>query len=119
MANMHILKKEGPEYTIAFHIDIPNTNNAAGLSFRTALLRSGIGGTTVLPAGDGTGGTISVAEKAQIDSGARFEVVETVRFASNQDGTQPSALRAMHAAMQTREQARLQDCLAQFGRIVD
>jgi len=116
---MHILTKNGPEYTIAFHIPVPNTNNLAGVSYRTALVRSGIGGVTSLPDGDGTGGTISAAEKTAImTTGSVFEVVEVVRFDSDEDGTQLALLQAKFAQIQAREQTRLQDVLAQYGRVV-
>ena len=79
MANIHILSMDGTEFTAAYHLAIPATNNSAGVPWRTVVLRNGAG-TTVLPDGDGTGGTISAAEKAQIVSGAVVELVRTERW---------------------------------------
>ena len=76
MANIHILSTDGTEFTAVFHILIPASNNAAGVPWRTVVLRTGGGGQTVLPDGDGTLGTISAAEKAQIVSGAVVELVK-------------------------------------------
>ena len=83
MANWHALGGigDGNSYTIAYHIAIPSANNSAGFNYQAVLITSGIGGTTILKEGDGTGGTISAAEKASIQSGAIYEYVET--FATN------------------------------------
>lgn len=102
MANWHALTgtPDGNSYAIAYHLPIPNTNNRVGINYRTALVNSGLGGKTVLPDGDGTGGTISTAEKADITSGAVFEVVEA--FATNPGqtlGQLAAAVDARHAAL--------------------
>jgi len=81
MANIHILSMDGTEFTAAFHIAIPATNNSAGCPWRTVVLRNG-SGTTILPDGDGTLGTISAAEKTQIVTGAVVEVVKVNRWNS-------------------------------------
>lgn len=83
MANWHALTggPDGNSYQVAYHLPIPNNNNRVGVNHRTALVNSGIGGTTVLPDGDGTDGTISAAEKTQITNGEVFEHVEP--FATN------------------------------------
>ena len=75
MAAIHLLSLDGTEFSAAFHVAIPATNNVAGCPWRTVALRNG-GGTTVLPDGDGLLGTISATEKAQILSGAIVEVVK-------------------------------------------
>ena len=81
MANAHLLDRvSDSDYRVAVHIAIPNSNNSAGVNYRTALINSGLGGTTVLKDGDGTAGTISSAEKTSILSGAIFEVVTTMRI---------------------------------------
>lgn len=78
MANWHALTgiEDGNAYTIVYHIPIPNSNNRVSVNYRTAIINSGIGGKTILPDGDGTGGTISAAEKSSIQSGALYEHVE-------------------------------------------
>jgi hypothetical protein len=74
MANMHVLAMDGSTARVLLHVAAPVGNNAAGIPWATAIVRSGMGGTTALPDGDGTGGTISAAEKAQILIGAVVEV---------------------------------------------
>lgn len=80
MANLHILDTaDRSEYRVVAHVPVPNANNAAGVNWRTVVLRSGKGGSTVLSDGDGTGGTIASTEKASIASGTLLEVVTTLR----------------------------------------
>jgi len=76
MANTHILEQIKPNvFRVALHIPIPSANNNSGVNWQTALINSGTGGTTVLKDGDGTAGTISAAEKAQIVAGSLYEYV--------------------------------------------
>lgn len=119
MASYHVLTgtADGNSFVLVLHVPIPGAgNNRAGVQWRTALVNSGIGGSTVLPDGDGSGGTISAAEKAQIASGAVFEVVED--FATH-PGETAAQLRdradARHAAVTARVQAALQGRLTYFG----
>lgn len=83
MANWHALTGDafGNTYTVVYHVPIPSANNRVGVNYRTALVNSGLGGTTRLPDGDGTGGTIAAAEKTSIQSGALYEHAEP--FATN------------------------------------
>lgn len=115
MADWHILTRGPAGYRAIFHIPIPATTNPVGVSYRTALVRSGIGGSTVLPDGDGTGGTISAAEKTAIASGALLEhemlvdvpdTAERVAFMTD-------------LFNETRRELleRLQAQLAQYGRV--
>ena len=80
MSHVHILTVNGHVQTV-FHLDVPNTNNSAGTNWRAAVLNSGMGGTTVLKDGDGTGtnGTISTAEKTNILNGSVVEVVLNIK----------------------------------------
>lgn len=79
MANMHVLTAANGVYRVVAHIPVPTGNNSAGIAWRTAIVASGIGGRTVLPAGDGTGGTISSAESTAITStGSVYEDVADV-----------------------------------------
>lgn len=111
MANWHALTGtlDGNSFRIVFHVSIPSANNRAGVNYRTALINSGIGGTTVLPDGDGTGGTISAAEKTSIQNGSIFEYVED--FATNPTET-AAALQARIDARFTALTAAVQDQLA-------
>ena len=74
MANVHILEAGPSRMRVVLHIPVPATNNGVGTPWRTALVNSGIGGTTSLKDGDGTAGTITATEKANILSGALYEV---------------------------------------------
>jgi hypothetical protein len=72
---------DGNSFRIVNHIPIPSAVNRVNVNYRTAIINSGLGGRTVLPDGDGTGGTISAAEKAAILAGSLYEHVED--FATN------------------------------------
>lgn len=83
MANSHVLEQIEPgKYRIVHHLPIPAANNPAGVPYRTILaaevaarVAQAGGRASVLPDGDGTAGTISLAEKNQIISGAIHELV--------------------------------------------
>lgn len=79
MANYHVRAGLPDEnaYQVLFHVPVPAANNAAGVSYRTALVASGIGGTTRMAEGVG-GGLISAAELAQVEAGEVLEVVEDI-----------------------------------------
>lgn len=117
MASLHVLDatpQEGrAKYRVAVHVPIPNTNNSVGVNWRTALINSGIGGTTVLKSGDGTAGTISATEAANVASGALYEQVETIEV--DTAGSVNAFLDAVIADVTTRTQARLQAALKYFG----
>jgi hypothetical protein len=81
MANVHVDSIDGTDVTVVMHFTVPNTNNAAGVNWRTIAARKH--GTTSLPDGDGTAGTISAAEKTQIQSGQVVEQVRTIKLGDN------------------------------------
>jgi hypothetical protein len=121
MADMHVLTKQGEKHRIACHIAIPNTNNPAGVNYRTALVRAGLSTpTSVLPDGDGTGGTIAAAEKTSLGAGALIERVLSLDI--TQGGTLTTLAQinayvdAWYAQVVTETQGELQAILAQFGR---
>lgn len=82
MAQMHILNGDGQgSWRVAMHFDVPDANNAVGVNYRTALIRSGIVEppfTVLLEIGDGLEGTITVAEKAELAAGIKVERVFTL-----------------------------------------
>ena len=117
MADMHILTGNGDRWTVIMHLPVPNTNNPVGTNWRTAVVASRIGGSTSLPDGDGTGGTISAAEKALIEAGEVIEHSASVRLESM--GTvladQRAALRAWFAAAKVNVLVEVQKRLRYFG----
>jgi len=42
MANMHILTRSAEKHHIACHISVPNSNNPAGVNYRTAIVNAGL-----------------------------------------------------------------------------
>ena len=118
MANVHVLESPAPgRFRVAYHVAVPATNNAAGVPWRTAIVNSRPAGAnappiSVLPDGDGTDGTISAAEKAQLTSGAVYE------FVREEKGQTGATINAMHAQRSAEVLAALQARLAQFGRTV-
>ena len=118
MADMHVLDGNNSlGWRVAFHLDVNGGTNAVGVLWRTALVNSGLGGTTDLPDGDGTAGTISAVEKGNIESGAVFEVIETIRAETG--GTSNAELRATfraaYAVADARESDRIGSVLRYFG----
>ncbi len=97
MSNIHIMTVDGPEVGVVLHFAIPATNNASAVPWRTITTR--FFGTTSLPDGDGTAGTISAAEKASIAAGALVEVATTFKLGNN--NPTGAALDAAFAAAQT------------------
>ena len=122
MANVHILEKSGANYRMALHIAIPSGNNGAGVAVRTAVINSKLGGTTILPDGDGTAGSIGAVEKTSVTTGAVVEVVRSLDITQGgtlTTGAQIAAfLNDFYASEAAACLADLQSRLAQFGRNV-
>jgi hypothetical protein len=115
VANIHALRYDGTSISGVAHVAIPPGNNSAGVSWQVALIRSGLGGTTVLPDGDGTGGTISAAEKSQIASGALYEAPITLRPESVAPAGIGAYVDSVFAQTTADVQAELQRRLKYFG----
>jgi hypothetical protein len=86
MANWHARagSLDGNSFEIIFHIPIPATNNRVGLSFRTALVKSGFGGKTKMTEGV-LPGEITTTERAAIAAGSLYEHIE--QFDTHPDET--------------------------------
>jgi hypothetical protein len=113
MANTHVLEQLAPgRFRVVYHVAIPATNNAAGVAWRAVIVnsRDATQPVSVLPDGDGTGGTISAAEKAQLTSGAVYEVVR------EEKGQGAATLAAQFAQRSAEILAGLQARYAQYGR---
>ena len=117
MANIHILRIDGRSVTAVAHVAIPGVNNDANIPYRTAIVRSGFGGSTILPDGDGTAGTISAAEKTSIQSGALVEVPMRILLSALPGNTAQcnAFLDALFNAEQTRVRAEAQVSLRYYG----
>ena len=117
MADITVLERDMEHrWRVVMHFPVPAGVNAAGLPWRTALVRSGMGGTTILPDGPGTGGTISDDDKMKIESGELLEYVETVRLGS---GNPQAAAEEIYNSRKALKQEQLQARLNQYGRNVD
>jgi hypothetical protein len=119
MANSHILEQTAPgRFRVVYHVAIPATNNAPGVPWRTimaaqvaASVAAG-NAASVLPDGDGTNGTISAAEKAQIVSGALYEAVR------EEKGQSLAAFAGMFTQRSAEILTALQVRFQQYGRTV-
>jgi hypothetical protein len=120
MSEVHVLTAKGRNLELALHIPIPAGNNLAGVSWQSALVTSGLGGTTVLKDGDGTGGTISGTEKtAIVSTGSVFERVVSYDMGGDFDGLSTALknarIDAVFAAAKAEAQSVLQARLQYFG----
>lgn len=74
MSNIHVLSgNTNGLYTAIIHTPTPVGNNAVGVSWKTALVNSGMAKTVMTPGV--AAGQISSAEKAQIEAGDVIEAV--------------------------------------------
>lgn len=106
---------DGNSFQVLFHIPIPNVNNRVGVNYRTALTRSGVGGTTVMAEGNSPG-LITTAELAQITSGALYEHAETIHTNPGETAAQLQArIDARFTVLVGIIQAHLANRLAYFG----
>lgn len=118
MSNIHVLERTNGLYRMAFHIAVPAGNNSAGLAWQSVLLKSGVGGTTILVDGDGTGtdGGISTAEKASIAAGSVYEIVDSVDIQGLSGAALLTFVDARFAVRQTEAQVLLSARLQWYGR---
>ena len=117
MADMHILTGDGATWNIVGHFAVPDQTNEANINYRTAIVNSGLGGATVLSDGDGSGGSISAAEKAQIEAGELYERAFSVRLEANGSATQAAIalLKARYTEIKTRIINEVKARLRYFG----
>lgn len=119
MAAIHILTVVAGKLQVVYHLDIPAGTNQAGVPYRTALVNSKLGGTTILPVGDETAGTILQSEKTAIEAGQRYELVAEIDLGANWDALSTAAknahLDAHASAVASQQLAYLQRVLRYFG----
>ena len=119
MSAIHILGKDNNEhYTIVFHFTINSRNNTANVRWSDALRNSKFTSPSIMVEGDGTGGTISSTEKADLDN---CLVVER-NIKTTIDLTRPADIvRADLQRLYNREltsfQAAWENRLAYFGTV--
>lgn len=119
MSSVHVLSSASTSATLVYHFPVPNTNNSAGVNWRLVVSRSrstvSAGVTTppksVLPSGDGTGGTISPAEATQIANG---DVAEVVLVEKNRPSTN-AQLDEMYNKRLAQFLAEMQDKFGYYG----
>jgi hypothetical protein len=117
---MHVLTGDGDRrWTIVMHIPVPGPPavNSVGVNWREAVLNSGLGGTTSLPDGDGTVGTISAAEKALVNAGELYEYRATTEIdgQGTDNISRQALLRALYADTSAKVLADLQRRLKFYG----
>lgn len=124
MANVHVIAGGQPgTVRLVCHIATPSISSQANpaLTDAQAVLRSGQGGTTILPDGDGNGGTISTAEKNEIIAGTKFERAVDWDLGNDFDQlTGPQQLAKLddkYNQISADERTRLQRMLRWFGRV--
>ena len=121
MAIWHVLPGDSGVVRLVCHFPAPVGDNQANppISHALAAKRFGLSGTTVLPDGDGLGGTISAAEKTAILDGTTLEKV--VGFDLGNDWESLSAVQqrnradAIQARVAADETARLSRVLRYAG----
>lgn len=118
MADMQIIDGDGKgTWRVVMHFDVPDVNNAVAVNYRTALLNSGLASTSVLPDGDGTGGSISAAEKTDLANGVKYEHVASLTLDGSGTTTNSriAVLRSAYARLETEIVAKLKSRLKFFG----
>ena len=116
MADIHVLAGDGTTWQIAMHLPVPNVNNAVGVNYRSALVNSGLGGSSRMTEGDGAG-QITATEVGLLASGELYE--HLFRFRVEGNGADPAVIRDALRAAYTRELglviAVLQERLRYYG----
>lgn len=117
MSDITVLDKHGDLTRVVLHFATPSGDNAVGTSWVNALIRSGIGGSTVMVDGDGTGGTISSTEKSGIEAGVIFEQVVNIDIdgSGSNNASRRGVLRAEWAKQSTNLTVHLANKLQFFG----
>lgn len=117
MADIHILAGDGlHHWTLAFHFVVPDQNNDVGISYRTALINSGIGGVSQMVEGTGSG-QITTAELASLQAGELYEF--TLSFLAESGATNNAellaAIRTEYAKHETPVLNHLKKRLCYYG----
>lgn len=119
--NSHIIRGGAASHllTVVIHANVSG-NNAVGIPLGAALIMSGIvSGTSILPSGDGTNGTIDNTEAELIAIGSRVEFVDQFPIPSDWDSqnnaTKAASINAWRTGILVDKQAELTRALNYFG----
>ena len=115
--DIHVLTGDGlGVWTLAFHFAVADADNEVGVNYRTALINSGLGGTSAMAEGTGAG-QITTAELAQVAAGELYEYSISVPLESGatNNAEMLATARAMYARDETRVLAALQKRLRYYG----
>lgn len=113
MSRLHILARG----QCVLHEPVPVGNNAAGVPWRTALVASGMGGTSILSTGANPWQN-TTEEAAQIASGEVLEISFTVELKPGMSTAERNAAMDAQIANLSREkQAEIAQALRFFGLV--
>ena len=122
MADYHVLTGSNRSVRVAMHFPTPVGNNEVGVLWSTALLNSGVGGTTVLrdsTTGDPTTagpGEISDNNKTAIEAGLLYELVAMLKLNGDETNAQKvAAVESLYTRHQSTATGRIADQLRYFG----
>lgn len=129
MSHVHVLNKGSDgEHRLVCHFAVPAGNNsvpvaAGGTVTWQEALKASLGGSpaSVLPDGDGTKGTISAGELANVASGAVLERQYSfpVDSGGTTDALREASILAFYAKKKTQVTAEIAAQLGYFGGILD
>jgi hypothetical protein len=117
MADIHVLAGDGLGlWTIVLHFAVPNQDNNVSVNYRTALINSGLGGTSSMVEGDGPD-EITTAELAAVTAGELFEYIEAflAESGATNNAEMLAAAQAMYAARETPVLNKLKRMLRYYG----
>lgn len=116
MADMHILAGDGQRWMVIMHFAVPDQTNAVGNSYRTALVASGIGGTSQMEVGAGLG-QIEQSEMDDIQAGLLYEYpfACAAESGASTNAEMLALIRAEYARLEDPVLAELQDRLRYYG----
>lgn len=118
MSDMHVIDGDGRgSWKVVMHFAVPDADNDVGVNYRIALVNSGLKSTSVLPDGDGTGGSISTDEKNDLAAGILYEHVVSLRLdgSGTTNASRVANLKKLYAAAETEVINKLQKQLKLFG----
>lgn len=109
MADIHVLTGDGLQHwSLILHFGVPDENNNVAVNYRTALVNSGLGGTSQMTEGTGDG-QITSAELALIQAGQVYE--HPINFPAESGATTNAQLLAFARALYAAHETAVVNCL--------